>query len=123
VRTCRRGWYGSRIACSPRRCWPCWRAKECTPLPSRAAAMTPLGLGPADGERARGNLACTSVPCPGAEWMSSGPPTITARPHVPSRLERKAKRKAGPGGEEATRQCLENLQEMLRQVYMARLHN
>ena len=26
ARTCRRGWCGSRIACSPRRCWLCWRA-------------------------------------------------------------------------------------------------
>ena len=34
---------------------------------------SPLGPGPADGARARGNLACTSVPCHGAEWMSSWP--------------------------------------------------
>jgi hypothetical protein len=78
--------------------------------------MTPLGPGSPDGDREWGNFACTSVPCPGAEWISSRPPTITARPRMTSRSDRKAKREAGPGGEEATRQCLENLQEMLRQV-------
>ena len=43
-----------------------------------------------------GNLACISVLCPGAEWMSSWPPTVTTRPRRPSRSERKAKREASP---------------------------
>lgn len=49
-------------------------------------------------------------------WMSSGPPTIIARPCMLFRSERKAKREAGPDGEEAIRHCLENLQEMLWQI-------